>query len=793
MPGPRWRKVFRDLWGSKTHTLLVALSIAAGVFAVGMVAGSQAILSHELTASYLAINPASATLYTDPFDDDQIQVVRRMSQVSDAEGLREIVVRVKTGPDQWQNLFLFAIADFKNIRINKIQPFSGEWPPPKHELLVERASLNLTKAKVGDTITVEAPDGKQRDMRIAGLAYDLNEPPTEFTGIAFGYITLDTVEWLGQPRTFNQLNVVVAGDTLDKNHIHDVANQVRDKIEQGGRRVYSVYLPTPGQHPADSVIQPLLLILGVLGLLSLLASGFLIVNTISAMLTQQVRQIGVMKAVGARRTQITVLYLGMIFVFSVLALIIAMPLAEIAAGAMVRYIADLINTDITSYAMPSQVVGLEIAVGLVVPFLATLVPITRGTRITVREALSDYGLKAQPPKGILDRIIESVPGTSRPLLLSLRNTFRRKGRLALMLATLTLGGAIFIAVLTVRESFLVTLDQAYRFWGYDVEVDLNQTYRTDFLQQEALSVPGVVGAESWAFGSVRRVRPDGTESDNLRVNAPPAQTQVIRPVVIQGRWLLPGDENAVVVNTDLLKNEPDIKVGDDLDLKIGTDETHWRVVGIIRSSLSGQRIFANYPYASQMFHSVGRSGGVLVVTDQHDSASTSQIAKTLETHFKNDGLRVAYIETTPAMRARAEFEVSILVVFLLIMAVLLAIVGALGLMGTMSLNVIERTREIGVLRAIGASDVAVLSIVISEGVLIAVLSWILGAILAVPLSKFLCDMVGNAFVNNPLDYTFSISGALLWLVLVVLLAALASFLPARRASNLTVREVLAYE
>jgi putative ABC transport system permease protein len=94
----------------------------------------------------------------------------------------------------------------------------------------------------------------------------------------------------------------------------------------------------------------------------------------------------------------------------------------------------------------------------------------------VREALSDYGLKEQPPKGILDRIIESVPGTSRPLLLSLRNTFRRKGRLALMLATLTLGGAIFIAVLSVRDSFLVTLDQAYQFWGYDVEVELNQTY-----------------------------------------------------------------------------------------------------------------------------------------------------------------------------------------------------------------------------------------------------------------------------------------------------------------------------
>ncbi len=127
------------------------------------------------------------------------------------------------------------------------------------------------------------------------------------------------------------------------------------------------------------------------------------------------------------------------------------------------------------------------------------------------------------------------------------------------------------------------------------------------------------------------------------------------------------------------------------------------------------------------------------------------------------------------------------------MAILIAVVGGLGLMGTMSINVIERTREIGVMRAVGASDGSVLKVFIVEGVFIGVLSWLVGAIVALPVGKLLSDAVGAAFLEAPLNYTFSTKGTLLWLAIVVILAVLASILPAWNASRLSVREVLAYE
>jgi len=127
------------------------------------------------------------------------------------------------------------------------------------------------------------------------------------------------------------------------------------------------------------------------------------------------------------------------------------------------------------------------------------------------------------------------------------------------------------------------------------------------------------------------------------------------------------------------------------------------------------------------------------------------------------------------------------------MALLLAVVGGLGLLGTMGINVLERTCEIGVLRAIGAPNKGVSQVFIREGIAIGILSWAIGSLLAFPLGKALSDGVGIPILGVPLNYSYSTTGVAVWLMLVIILSALASMLPARNASRLTVREVLAYE
>ncbi len=797
----RWYKVFNDLRGNKIRTVLIVLSIAVGLFALGMSIISLIILPDEMDKGYAAINLSNGTVNTyEPFDEDFVQSVRRMPEVRDADGRWYFPVRFQVRPGEWRNLHVFAVPDYDKMRVNKIRPQSGDWPPPKHELLIERSGLGLMGgAKVGDVVVIETPTRKLRALRIAGLAHDLAQVPASINGAPYGYISFDTLEWLGAPRGFNQLYVVAAGDKVSKAQVQHVVNLVKDKVEKSGRTTPVSQIVEPGELPLNNVLKTILLLLGVLGFLSLLLSAFLIVNTISALVAQQVRQIGVMKAVGARAGQVVGMYLTLVLIYSLLALVIAVPLGVLGARSLSQLLAGFFNFDLTRFYVPLQAIGLQVAVGLLVPILAALYPILAGLRSTAAEAMSTLGLgQGQFGMGFLDRLLTGAKSTfalrilSRPLLLSLRNTFRRKGRLALTLITLTLSGAIFISIFSVRASMLGTLDDAMQLYQFDVEADFAQPHRMERIEQETLRVPGVVRALTWIMMPVHRVRPDGNEGSNIYLVAPPNDPDLFHPVIVQGRWLLPEDDNAVAINTNVLKDDPDIRVGGDIVLKIEDRKTTFRVVGII-TGLGFPMVFANYPYIARLTQSGGQASSVLATTERHDPQSQTEAAMALESHFKQVGLRLSSVFGTAEELAKSKAIFNGVLVLLLIMALLLAAVGGLGLMGTMSINVLERTREIGVMRAIGASDGAVARVFVVEGIVIGALSWLLGAPLAFPVSKLLSDSVGIAFFNWPLSYTFSTSGALLWLAVVVVLAALASFVPAWNASRLTVRDVLAYE
>jgi putative ABC transport system permease protein len=800
MLSSRWYKVLNDLWGNKTRTILIVLSIAVGLFAVGTIVSARTILSTEMAKSFAAINPSSGTVHTEElFDEDFVRSVRAMRDVKDADARRTINVRIQTGPGEWANLLIFAIEDYDDIRVNKVRSESGAWPPPEREILIERAALPLINAQVGDVVLIETPDDKQREMRIAGLVHDPAQLPAQIDGSPYGYISFETLEWFGEDHGFNEL-YVVARNGHDKEFAQQVTNQVKNKAEKSGLTIPMSTTAEPGQLPLDEILQAILLLMGVLGLLSLFLSMFLIVNTVSALLAQQKRQIGVMKAIGARTSQIMGMYLGMVMIYGLIALIIAVPLGSAGSRALSRLMAAYFNFDLTDLSVPPGAILLQIAVGLTVPILASLPPFIANLRVTAAEAMSSYRMgKGRFGAGILDRLLSGANLwfarhiLRRPLLLSVRNIFRRKGRLALTLITLTLAGATFIGVVSVSATLSRTMDDLMQVYHFDSVVIFERPYRLAKIQQEAGHVPGVVQTDVYGLTPARRVRPDGSEGKMIYLLSFHIGSDLVSgPAIAQGRWLLPEDENALVVDAIMLKDEPDIKLGDEIVLKVDGRERPFRIVGF-SLGIVVPVAYANYPYVARVTGDVGQTSAAIVATERHDERFVAETTSALEAHFERAGLRVSSVYPVATERAEGEAFFAGVISLLLIMALLLVIVGGLGLMGTMSINVLERTREIGVLRAIGTPNRGVSSVFIREGIAIGVLSWALGSLLAYPLGKALSDGVGIPMLGVPLNFSYSMPGVVLWLVLVVILSALASFLPARSASRLTVREVLAYE
>jgi putative ABC transport system permease protein len=379
-------------------------------------------------------------------------------------------------------------------------------------------------------------------------------------------------------------------------------------------------------------------------------------------------------------------------------------------------------------------------------------------------------------------------------MLSLRNTFRRKGRLILTLTTLTLAGAIVISVVSVRASMLLTLAEVFEYIDHDVEVALGRAYRTERLEQEALRVPGVVAVESWGSAGAYRLRPDGSEGDDIYLSAPPAETTMLHPRMVAGRWLLPEDENGIVVSAYLLSEEPDLDVGREIVLDIDDRETTWQIVGVAQTAQPYAYAWVDFDDFSRAVGNVGRANLIEISAERHDADFQLQVGEALQGHLEGAGLDVTSFYTRSQNRAAIDVLFSIIVMFLGSMALILTIVGGIGLTGTMSLSVLERIREIGVMRAIGASNGAVRRVIMAEGVVIGLMSWFMGTLLAVPVGKVLSDAVGvRTPLNTPLSYTMPPVAALLWLGLVLLVSLLASYVPAQSAARLSVREVLAYE
>ena len=815
MLSPRWKKVTRDITGNRARTILVIASIVVGIFAVGVVLHIRTIVISEMQTAYAESNAAHATIYAGGIDSDLLEVIRRMPQVALVQGEKGTSVTVEIAPDTWVPISIDAVPPAAEMAINKILQVdrldgpdqrnvtASTWPG-KDEILIERSALNATDAlppalAVGETLNLQRADGKYRTLTVSGFGYDANVPPSSFTGTASAFVDEDTFERLGGSSDYSAVALRVVGtdaQIADIEYVRTIADSVADKIEKSGIAVQRVQVFRPGRLPLQDLFDAISLILTPLGVLALVLGSFLVINTMSALMSQQTRQIGVMKAVGAKRAQVTRMYLSAVVIYSLLALATAIPLTMLLATALERFLGGFINLTTPGYVMPTNVLLVQVGIGLMIPLLAALWPVIRGTAISVREAISDYGVgKGQYGSSRLDRLMATLQGLSQPVKISLRNTFRRRARLILTLITLVMGGMIFMTVGSVRSSLQGRVEEVLAYNKFDIQVVFGRAYRSNKIEPALRAIPGIAAIESWSNGSAIRIRPDGTESDPISVTALPADSTMVGPTMVSGRWLVPSDQNAIVLSQSVLTDEPDIALGSQVTLSIDDKERLWTVVGFAQTTEFGGSVsgYVTDRYFAAITNRVDEASRVLITLAPDAPYSIDETAELLETHLEEAGFVVGRVNTVARIRSFTSSFFNIIVSLLLVMGILIASVGALGLAGTMSTNVLERTREIGVMRAIGATDDAVLRIVLVEGVLIGVLSWLVGAAIAYPAGYAMSNAVGLALFQSPLTYIFSGNGVTQWLVIVLFLAIIASYLPARNASRLTVREVLAYE
>jgi len=761
----RWIKVWRDLWSNRSRTILVVLSIAVGVFAIGMITSTQQALNQSLAEQYAALQPADAILQTEPqLDDDFVTSMRNLRGVAEAEGRRALALRLSLDGEgeTWRDITLCAIADYDDQRLFHIWQENDNWPPEKGEVLLERATIGYIGVEIGNEILVKTPDGRKYSLKVTGTAHDLYRIPPVIEGWVYGYVNMDTIRWMGQPEGYNEL--YIEADGTHEGEIRALTDKIANRIEGLGLPVYQKTLPDKDEHPLNFIIQTVLLLLGLLATLSLFLSAFLVINVISALIAQQERQIGIMKAIGARSRQIIGLYFGMVLILGLSACLIAIPLSQLGANALARFVAELINFDAPRVQYNPQALLFQLGVGLLVPLLAAAPSIISGTRVSPAQVLSEYGIsQVWNGAGIVDFFLKRFLTLPRDIRLAVRNPFRKRGRLILSLFTLTMAGAIFMAVINLQASLNASLDEILGFWRYDAWLLLEDYYPNDRLTNKAELIPGVGETEAWNVSFGRYVRPDGSESANLYLMAAPAGSAMLEPAIIAGRALQPDDTNALVVSPALIQNESEIELGNEITIKIEGREAEFTVVGVMQmmgNDTIGHITYMAYDDYARHVREPNRANALTFTMGTSDLESQRQIASQVETQYDRSDIKVVSNFLIAEERAEIDGAFAIIVALLMVMTILLAVVGGLGLAGTMGLNVIERTREIGVMRAYGAKNKAIFRIVLIEGLLIGMLSWLLAIGFSMPFSVALARSIGLSFLSYPMAASFSISGIL---------------------------------
>jgi putative ABC transport system permease protein len=792
--GVTWHKIWRDLAHNKARTILVVLSVAVGVFALGVVFGAYNVISGYLARQNEAWGPVDLSLWGSPCDEQTEETVLRQPGVADAERVVDTSFRWRlegeagADPTDWRDGVLYAREDYEAQRMGRVDLWEGNWPEER-VLAVERMTARHHGISIGSIIVIQHGLHERR-LEVTGIVRDPAAEPPQFGADPIFYATPETAAWL-TGSSFNRIDVRT--DAHDGTGTEELFEALRGRLEGAGVALWGWWFRDPTEHWFQDSVDTVTVILLVLGALALGLSVFLIVNTTTAIVSQQVWQIGVMKTVGATGGRVVRVYLMAALIYGALALLLAVPLGAVGAYLLAGWILDLVNIVLDTFPVDATAVAFQAVLAAVVPLVAAAVPVIGGARITAHKAISTYGLGGGFGRGWLDRLLGKVRRLPRPLALSLRNTFRRKARVVLTLLTLALGGAMFMMVMSVRASFDTTLDRMLSDFGGDALVWFEKSYRAARLEEVTEKAPGVAEAEVWMRWWVPL--PTGHGERYILLMGVPPDSAILNPRIVEGRGLLPEDGRALVMNQKLAVEEG-ISVGDAITVRIeeSEEEVTWTVVGLFLNAEDGQRnCLVPFDVLGEVTGTGNRGWWAAVKGEAHTPEARRALVRDLRETYQAHGIETSWLQTADDMREENLGGFEIVLSLLLGMAALTAVVGGIGMASTMSINVVERRREIGVMRATGAGSAAIAGIFVAEGLLLGVLSCVLAVPISVPSSRLFSDAVGDALFSLPFDFVYSLGGVGLWLIVVVALSALASLWPALQATRVSVREALAYE
>ena len=811
------RKSLADVTRRKGRTLLMILGILIGV--LGITAVTQA--SDQLGGAFFySTDPQAVPNIDIEVNALPASVASTIQHIPDVEQFQVRTVYTTpwrfAGQAENYTLQIFAYADMQHIQLWPFQITSGRLPGRGEIVLDTRNLQEGYPATLGGTVSVTAPDGHQVSLRVVGLSRTRGIAVKGLFANPIGYMSpagLDQIASTASSTGRSGSSTEILVKTPDV-HVASTYTAITRLLENAHLRIdekTSNWRYSSGNADLQLSVAGPLIVIQLLTGLSLLLVCVMIFNAVSTLLTEQVKIVGTMKAVGGTRLPIVGSYLLTVGIYSLVGTVLGLALGLLAGYQLASRMAETVQVDVGPgvlldagpFHVSPWVPITSIAVGLLIPQLSALWPLWTGTRITVREAMSAYGVQAGSGmrKYAWGYRLRWVPQTSQ---LGVRGLFRKPARATLTLLALTISCAVFLAVQITNTSLGTVLAQELSpIENPDLRIDLGDagnTVHSQPVDSTIQSLPNVKSVVPVAFG-------DATIAQrHLFLTGVPADRY--QPLLVAGRWLRPHEQGTIVIN-DTAAQQLGLQVGEHLSMQVDiqapqaeTRQVSWTVVGVVHDVdyLSGSNdptgplgeAFTTPETLNRVLHKpADYADRVLIHTYDHSAQALQQLQAQIRAILVRDGLGNAGVRTYQDLFQGVVDPLPTIYSLFYAVAILLALIGLVSLALTIAASVLERRLEIGILRSLGASGWHVGFVFCIEGLALATLAWGLGVILGLPGGIAIMRLL--SMFLGPHDVSIDPMFLLTTLLFTIGIASISSCGPALSASQVRIRETLLYE
>ena len=695
----------------------------------------------------------------------------------------------------------FILAAWEPFEQMELQPVrltgQGHYPVTgRHEIAVEKRMADKHELSVGDQLLLRVSSGgsEEEAWTISGIVFNpyasFSAGAQEVPGDESIFATFEDAQAIAGFVGFSVFYVRYTDFPTAK--------------EQADRFYASISQETPYvpvfnlvDDPAESFLiteaEEITGIMTVLGVIAMVVSGLLIVNIINSIVGEQKRQIGVMKSLGATRWDNFVIYVGIAITYGVIGTIAGVVVGSYLGVLMAQAIDEPFGTLIEGFSLSTSGILTGVVMGLVVHFLAAIVPVFLGTRVTILQAMTDVGISGNYRRSLLGRAINIIPlpVTTKQ---AISNVTRKKGRLVLTWLTLTLAVAAFMGIYAMFVSIDKEIAGIFDVFGYEVDVTPNE--RQDFEEVRALILGGVAGIEAVEPGVSLAVELEGYvdpqfETGQLQIGFDPATESMDLDMEAGTAWKDDPAREGIVLNRSVA-DQIGKDAGDTVVLVAQGQSAEFEIIGI--ASFPFDQGFMEWRTLARLVGSTNSKGEpaptsmLIQMTGADPSVNeVDDIIDEIDEVLLSNGIAATQVNLVEV----AEDLADLIALFGLIFqsaAIVMAAVGAIGLLSTLSMSVFERLREIGVMRSIGASSYTVASQFLTEGMLVGMSAFIVAA----PLS-YLLFLGLTSSLDIGLDLIYEPIALVIGLIGMIVITALASLGPSLGAARRTVSDILRYQ